>query len=683
MKTRKKRVRPTASVILSAVAVMVAVEGAVASSGPLSQITVTAQRRAQPVARSVTALSYLGAETLNLIRADHVSEALNRLAGVNIQRGNGQEHLTALRSPVLTGGAGAGSFLYLEDGVPLRAPGFANVNGLFEAHTELAGGIEVIRGPGSALYGSNAVHGLINVLTPAPAAEFEAFAEGLWGAFGRGRLRASVSGTRGRHGIFAGLTLLHEAGYRQAAGLDQQKVTLRSDYDGGGTRLTATFSAHNLNQETAGFIRGPNAYKDSALARTNPNPEAFRDARALRAALRWERDLSPDLMLSVTPYVRWNEMDFLMHFLPSKALEKNGHKSIGVQNTLYWTFADTSQLILGADVDVTDGYLKETQSKPSFGSFPQGAHYDYDVFAVVGAAYGHGEWQVSENLRLVGGVRFEVTRYDYDNHLAADTIGRFQRPADRTDTFTAVTPKLGAVYDLAPAMQVFVHYARGARAPQTTDLYRLQVNQSVGDIKVEKLDSVEAGLRGAFLGGRYQLTGYYMKKRNFFFRDADGFNVTAGRTRHVGVEAEVSVPLPAGFEITGSATYARHSYRFTRSVASQSTESIVSGNDIDTAPRLLSNARLAWQPRPVLRVELEWGRMGRYYTDAANLHAYPGHDLFNLRAEWRTGPGVRVFAAIRNLTGTDYAERADFAFGSERYFPGEARAFEGGLSFRL
>jgi len=55
---------------------------------------------------------------LDKISSIHPAEALNGVAGVNIHRGSGQEHLTAIRSPVLTGGAGAGSFLYLEDGVP-------------------------------------------------------------------------------------------------------------------------------------------------------------------------------------------------------------------------------------------------------------------------------------------------------------------------------------------------------------------------------------------------------------------------------------------------------------------------------------------------------------------------------------------------------------------------------------
>lgn len=102
-------------------------------------------------------------DQIELTAAVHPAEALNTVAGVNIHRGSGQEHLTAIRSPVLTGGAGAGSFLYLEDGVPLRAAGFANVNGLFEAGTEFAGKLEIFKGPGPAAYGSNAVHGLINV----------------------------------------------------------------------------------------------------------------------------------------------------------------------------------------------------------------------------------------------------------------------------------------------------------------------------------------------------------------------------------------------------------------------------------------------------------------------------------------------------------------------------------------
>ena len=78
------------------------------------------------------AISILPSSRYINISPTHLSEALNGISGVNIHRGSGQEHLTSIRSPVLTGGSGAGSFLYMEDGVPLRAAGFSNVNGLFE-----------------------------------------------------------------------------------------------------------------------------------------------------------------------------------------------------------------------------------------------------------------------------------------------------------------------------------------------------------------------------------------------------------------------------------------------------------------------------------------------------------------------------------------------------------------------
>src|SRR5690554_5973335 len=127
----------------------------------LDELVVTGTRSGTPILELAGNTGKISQEEIDLIRPDHASEMVNRISGVNIHRGNGQEHQTAIRSPVLTGGAGAGSFLFLEDDIPLRAAGFANINGLFEVNYEQAGGIEVVRGPGSAFYGSNAVHGLV------------------------------------------------------------------------------------------------------------------------------------------------------------------------------------------------------------------------------------------------------------------------------------------------------------------------------------------------------------------------------------------------------------------------------------------------------------------------------------------------------------------------------------------
>ena len=164
--------KTTLGVIVIALAALLIVLQTCARSGAFAQerdeVKVLGIGLGSGAARGAGNYSLIPRFEIQALGANHASEILNRRAGFNIQHGSGQEHLTAIRSPVLTGGAGAGSFLFLEDGVPLRAAGFGNVNGLFEAIGELANAIEATRGPGSALYGSNSVHGVVNFQSRAP-----------------------------------------------------------------------------------------------------------------------------------------------------------------------------------------------------------------------------------------------------------------------------------------------------------------------------------------------------------------------------------------------------------------------------------------------------------------------------------------------------------------------------------
>ncbi len=645
----------------------------------LDRIVVTATRSARALRHNIGNIAALEAEELDLIGPHHASEALNRMPGVNVQRGSQVEHNTAIRSPVLVAGAGQGSFLYLEEGVPMRAAGFGNVNALFDANDVIGAGVEVVRGPGGALYGSNAVHGMINFLVRSPATQPGSYVEAAYGSFDRFTARGWTSQVLDDEGsgYFIGLSGGSDGGWRTDSGVDQQKVTARVDFNRGDIRTRTIFSFVNINQETAGYVQGPDAYKDRALSRINTFPEAFRDIRAWRWSTRIDWNNGGAWTLSATPFARKNEMSFLQHFLPYQGLEDNGHWSVGSQFAAYRDMAN-GQLILGLDTEYTKGYLWEFQQRPSFGAFPQGVHYDYDVKALVLAPYAHLEYQLTDRLRLETGLRLEMTDYDYTTNAPTGINGRFNVPADRSDDYQTLTPNIGLAYDINASAIAWVRYVRGARAPQTSDLYRLQDQQTVGDIKVETLDSIEAGVRGQWGLAAFELVGFAMDKRNFFFRDADGLNVADGKTRHVGLEVSGSVPLGDQFTVRGAATLARHTYRFTRTVGNFN-ESITRGDDMDTAPHLLAGAQLVWTPTDNFLAELAWTHVSSYYTDAANTQTYPGHDVFDLRAQWHINDTIRVFGAVRNLFDKKYAERADFALGNERYFPGEPRGFMGGL----
>ena len=605
-------------------------------------------------------IDVLSTERLETISAVHPSEALNTVAGLNIHRGAGQEHLTAIRSPVLTGGAGAGSFLYLEDGVPLRAAGFANVNGLFEGGTEFARKFEVFKGPGPATYGSNAVHGLINIeskkVSGHNTARMLASDDGLlavMASVGEGNIRVSAS-------------LVHDNGFRADSGFDQQKFQLKYEGAVGTWDVSALGSFNNLNQETAGFLQGDDAYRDKPLSRTNPNPEAFRDGKSYRLQARLERSLGADT-LALTPYARRAELRFLRHFVPGQALEKNGHSSIGLQSAYYG-----DDFNIGADVEYTDGFLYEFQNNPNRFSFTQGLHFDYGVKAIVAAVYGQKDFTLGEDTTLRVGARAEYTSYDYDNQASDGRSGRFIRVSDRSDNFITITPKISLRHSPSFGGTLYARAARGSRAPQVTDLYSVQLNQTAGEADVETLDSLEAGYKRHVAGFEFDASAFTMWKDNFFFRNANGFNVTNGKTRHTGVELSASKEMASWLTMSGDATFAKHTYDFALDEGSPA-NNITDGNRVDTAPDTLANIRLTLNPIDSVFAEIEWRHIGDYFTNPGNTAKYSGHDILVLRGGFEVADGTQVFGRVDNLFDAKYADRADFAFGNERYFPGRPR----------
>jgi iron complex outermembrane recepter protein len=654
----------------------------------VEEVIVTATRTQQQLRDFAGSISVVSSDDVALVGSTHHAEILNRAPGTMIQRNSGQESLTAIRSPVLTGPGSCGVFLFLENSIPIRPTGFCNVNELFEINSEQARSIEVLRGPAGVVYGSGAMHGAVNVIQAAPAElpRQSLTLEGGPDDFYRGKL--ALAHTGGSTDFGGVVVATHDGGWRQDSGQDEQKLNLSMSRRQGDATLGVQLAATNLNQQTAGFIQGFNSYRDETIAKSNANPEAYRDAYAMRLTGEYARPLG-DAQLSIRPFVRHSRMDFLQHFLIGKPLEENGQDSLGVLTALQMVVLDDMQLLAGVDLELADGFLEETQAAPATDGAPAanairpaGKHYDYDVQSKVAALYGQVEQPFAQRWKLTAGARLEYVDYDYDNKMIAGNTRDdgtacgvagclFNRPADRSDDFTSFTSKLGLSYSLTNDHVLYVTGARGYRAPDTSELYRLQRQQTIAELDSERLDSIEVGARGAFGPLRYSLAAFKMKKDNVIFRDSNGFNVSDGKTDHEGVEYEFGwVPLETlSFALAG--TYAKHTYAFNRAV--DGGETIVSGRDVDTAPRHLNTARVAWQFLPVANAELEWQSVGRYFVDASNANEYPGHDLLNLRVGWNLRDNWSTTLRLNNVTDRAYADRADFAFGNYRYFPGRGR----------
>lgn len=668
--------------------------GAQTSTNSIERITTTATRVATSTTHLPYVVSSVDEKTLELITSTHIEEALSLIAGAGIQRGNGQEYLPSLRSEVMSGAGACGGILTAEDGIPLRAAGFCNINELFEAHSEMAQSIDVIKGPGSAFYGSNAVHGVINVITPDTTVDAGQLGFDV-GSFGYNRLKFRQGADFGTSGIGINASITRDSGYRVDESVDQEKVNIRHRYDAEKFTITTGLTYTNLDQETAGYITGFESYKDAELAQANENPEAFRRASSFRiwSNALWKVSNNDDL--SITPYIRNQDMTFLMHFLPGTPMEENEQEGFGVQSVWKHHANDNLTLSLGMDAEYTEGGLRQYQDSQTEGSaflvatVPIGMHYDYAVNATLYAPFISIDW-TQKNWLVSFGLRYEHMEYDYTNNMLSGRTKddgtecgfggcRYSRPPSGENSYSNTSPKLGVRYRYSQNTQFYANVSQGYRAPQATELYRLQRDQEVADLDSETVTNIEAGVKGQFDSVAYVLSLYHMNKENFIFRDSDFFNVNDGKSRHQGIELELRYQLAANWDLNVAASYAEHTYSYSQILSDVD----INGNYIDTAPKTIANTRLGWDLNAYSRAELEWQHMGNYYTEPENLHRYDGHDVLNLRASIHVSEALTLFARINNLTDTHYAERADYtSFGGDRYFPGRPRNVMFSLNYR-
>ena len=652
----------------------------------IAPVVVSATRERQRRAEGSATIDALDGAELRRTRATHPAGIMNRLAGVHVSELSGEGHSMAIRQPITT----KPMYLFLEDGIPTRPTGFFNHNALYEVNIPQAGGVEVLKGPGTALYGSDAIGGVVNVLTrPAPASPIvEASVEG--GAFGYRRLLATGGLTQGRHGFRADLNVTHSDNWKDEAPFDRQSATLRWDATLN-ERWTArtVVTGSRIDQQDVPPISPARLAENPAL---NLAPIAYRRVRALRMSSEIERRSGRDLW-TFTAFARLNRMELLPSWQLSFDPQTWDTRNTSVGLLAKWRrdlVPERARFIAGADLDWSPGSFVANRAMVSrsgpnepWRSYTVGEiHYDYDVTYQQASPYVHLELSPLRRVRLDLGLRADFIRYDYENAISVLDTGAHRRPPSTTPSYSAINPKLGATVELARWLNVFGSYRQGFRAPSQGQLFQQNAAASTVDLDPVRVASYEAGVRGEIERRVvYQLSAYDMTVRDDILTYQSGPRtreaLNAGKTRHKGIELSAGVALAAALRLDASYAFGSHRYVEWRPSGSAS----FSGHRIEQAPREMGNAMLSWSP-PVLRggrVAVEWASMGGYSMDAANTHTYAGHDVAAVHANVFLRPGLELFARGTNVFDRDYAEVAAFdGFRGEEITPGAPRAIHAG-----
>ncbi|HEX6631414.1 MAG TPA: carboxypeptidase-like regulatory domain-containing protein, partial [Gemmatimonadaceae bacterium] len=399
----------------------------------IAPTVVSASRERQRRADASATIDVLDGAELRAARPSHPADVMNRLAGVHVSVLSGEGHSMAIRQPITTKPV----YLYLEDGVPTRSTGFFNHNALYEVNIPQSAGVEVLKGPGTALYGSDAIGGVVNVLTrPAPATpSAEVSVEG--GAFGYGRLLASGGFTHGQDGLRADLNLTRSDNWKDDAPFTRRSGTLRWDhFTSGGLTMRTVLTGTDVHQQDVPAISPAQFDAERALNRA---PIAFRKVQALRASSALELERGSTLW-SVTPYARYDVLDLLPSWQLSydPQVWDTQNSSVGLLAKVRRDFAPLrTRLIAGADVDYSPGSFVARQAVTTaegadrvYASYTPGeTHYDYDVTYRQLSPYAQIELSPTSRLRLDAGLRMDMSGYAYDNNLSPLATGAHRRPA--------------------------------------------------------------------------------------------------------------------------------------------------------------------------------------------------------------------------------------------------------------
>ena len=160
----------------------------------LEAVVVTAARREQKLKDAVPEISLISRRDIEASGAADVGGVLVQSTGVQLEGG------VPAGAGVYLQGLGSQRVLILMDGQPMAG----RLNGNFDLSrlpSSAIERIEVVRGPQSTLYGSEAMGGVVNVITRAPSDGLALSLTALGGTQGRREVDASVSGTRGRLGV--------------------------------------------------------------------------------------------------------------------------------------------------------------------------------------------------------------------------------------------------------------------------------------------------------------------------------------------------------------------------------------------------------------------------------------------------------------------------------------------------
>ena len=578
-------------------------------------IVVTASGFEQPRSETGQAIDIVDRERLDQLQSATIGDALQSVPGVTVAARGG---LGGQTSAFLRGG-NSSQTLVLIDGV--RINDLTSPNGAFDFGTLMTGNIgqvEVLRGPNSVIWGSQAIGGVINIQSLAPADGFEGRFGAEYGAADTKRMNANIAGTSGAfEGSFGG-SYVDAKGISALAG-----GTERDGFENfaGNGRLKVNIS-DAVNLDFRGYYNHATVEYDSAFGiganalpvTRNRQFVGYVGANFVAFDSRMQNRIAytrTDIRRLGTDPVLFSFNNFIVRGSIDRA---EYHTAFDVNDALTMTagleyertFASTS--FEGAAADVARNHVASGFSQ-------------IIVRPVAG-------------LTVTGGVRHDK----YNDYGGQTTLGGN----------IAFTPNDGRTMLRAT-------YGEGFRAPTLSEGQPPYGNP---DLRPETARNFDLGFEQQILNGTARFFATYFNRRStdliaFSFATFQSENID--RVKSTGVEAGFSLNPTDRLDIRASYTLVD---AVNRSVGANF------GNQLALRPQHSGSLTVDWQTPIGLSVGSSVLLIGDSFDDASNSVALDGYALVGLRASLPINDRLELYGRVDNIFNVQYSVVAGYnSFG--------------------
>lgn len=696
-----------------------------ASSG---DIIVTAQKRSENLQTVPAAVSVLqGGQIGAAVNIENIQQLVPTL---NFRKGG-----TSLNSSLFLRGVGTINFSIAAepsvatvlDGVVLARAGEA-FGDLYDIER-----IEVLRGPQGTLFGKNASAGAINIVSKKPGSEFGGQIEASLFEDGDSRIKASVDvpvsdTVRSRITAFksdyeGNITNLTTGG--RINGYDRWGARAIVDWKAS-PKLDFTFIGdyRRSDDNCCGEVIGaPPAGANQAAVRALLSGVTFAgdETRQVRHDFitqtkeeSWgvsgqaDYQLGDFTLTSITSYRRWDnqelrEGDWLDR---SAAYVGNAFASIsddGPQESttltqelriasptgkpieyvagLYYYRADADRIFTRNTQACTASTLAPDATgvapcQPFRSTFASGTSTAFfgSKFENT-AAFADARAHLSEDLTLIGGVRFTHDELAYYHSRIPSAVGGL--PGLRTDTtgFVGstdndnVSGRVGAQYQLTPSVMTYATWSRGYKGPAFNVFFNMNATQR-NVIEAETADSYELGAKTSFFDNKLilNLAAFNAKYENYQANNFDLLNgvvitrlTNAGDVSTKGFEADWLLRPTDAFTVTGGFAYTDAQVDNFRTPAGQ-TQTVRPGSPLALAPKIKGTIGVDYRMESSLPVLVYFGGQfaftGEQFSDLGQnpLLRIPAQNIFDASIGFSDKQDrYRVTLIGKNLTDESFA----------------------------